>query len=330
MKKRGSIFFSAILILGLIIAMHEAAHFIVAILLDLPVKSYNLGFGPSVYSLFIGDHQYNLNIIMLGGYVEMDQSYKYLEVNPWKALMLSSAGIVVNLASAFIVLKKKVITELLSDFYKLDFNLGRIKSRVDFFGKMSLALGIFNMIPFGILDGGKIVSIILNQTVDSMYIVERYQIMTMIPLVIIFAYANTPIKIRYKMILNIKYAIFKMMSENKSEYVEMLKDKRLEVIRYHHDEREDSQYFYEKLSILLLMGDKLLSELRSELADELEDQKTMADYLKKVYFDFQYLDTDALKTFLKSRDLMASKKLPIYVLENWVEETKELIEKRDI
>ena len=62
---------SAIVLLGILIFVHELGHFIVAKLSGVGVLKFSLGFGPKILSKKIGETEYRLSAIPLGGYVKM-------------------------------------------------------------------------------------------------------------------------------------------------------------------------------------------------------------------------------------------------------------------
>lgn len=64
-------FFAAVLVLGPVIVIHEFGHFIVAKLAGIYVKTFSVGFGPKILKLRIGETQYALSAVPLGGYVRM-------------------------------------------------------------------------------------------------------------------------------------------------------------------------------------------------------------------------------------------------------------------
>lgn len=60
-----------ILILSVLILVHEAGHFLTAKKLGVKVEQFALGFGPKLYSRTIGETEYRICAIPLGGYVKM-------------------------------------------------------------------------------------------------------------------------------------------------------------------------------------------------------------------------------------------------------------------
>ena len=62
---------SAIVLLGILIFVHELGHFIVAKISGVGVLKFSLGFGPKILGKKIGETEYLLSAIPLGGYVKM-------------------------------------------------------------------------------------------------------------------------------------------------------------------------------------------------------------------------------------------------------------------
>ncbi|MGC8894732.1 MAG: RIP metalloprotease RseP [candidate division WOR-3 bacterium] len=60
-----------IIILGVLIIVHEAGHFLVARWRGVRVERFSVGFGPKIWGFKRGDTEYLLSAIPLGGYVKM-------------------------------------------------------------------------------------------------------------------------------------------------------------------------------------------------------------------------------------------------------------------
>ena len=60
-----------LLVLGILVTFHEFGHFIVARWAGVKVLKFSLGFGPKLYGRQIGDTEYVISAIPLGGYVKM-------------------------------------------------------------------------------------------------------------------------------------------------------------------------------------------------------------------------------------------------------------------
>ncbi|MDR0477548.1 MAG: RIP metalloprotease RseP [Desulfobulbaceae bacterium] len=63
--------FAFILVLGLLIFVHEIGHFLVAKACGIRVLKFSLGFGPRLVGKTIGDTEYLISALPLGGYVKM-------------------------------------------------------------------------------------------------------------------------------------------------------------------------------------------------------------------------------------------------------------------
>lgn len=62
---------AAVIVFGLLIFFHELGHFIVAKCSGVYVERFSIGFGPIILSKKIGETNYALSILPLGGYVKM-------------------------------------------------------------------------------------------------------------------------------------------------------------------------------------------------------------------------------------------------------------------
>ena len=62
---------SAIFVLGLLVFIHELGHFLAAKRMGIKVERFSLGFPPKMIGKTIGDTEYCISWIPLGGYVKM-------------------------------------------------------------------------------------------------------------------------------------------------------------------------------------------------------------------------------------------------------------------
>ena len=93
-----------LVVLGVLVTFHEFGHFIVARWSGVKVLKFSLGFGPKVLSRQIGDTEYLVSAIPLGGYVKMfgedagepvppeerEQSFSHKPL--WKRTLIVAAG----------------------------------------------------------------------------------------------------------------------------------------------------------------------------------------------------------------------------------------------
>ena len=62
----------AILMFGILIAVHELGHFVTAKLLGVKVNEFSIGMGPQLLSRVRGETQYSLRLLPIGGYCAME------------------------------------------------------------------------------------------------------------------------------------------------------------------------------------------------------------------------------------------------------------------
>ncbi len=105
----------AVVLFGLLIFFHELGHFIVAKMVGVKVLKFSLGFGPKLISKKIGETEYLLSAIPLGGYVkplgedleeelteeDKPRAFNYQPV--WKRMAIVISGPVFNLVLAYII-----------------------------------------------------------------------------------------------------------------------------------------------------------------------------------------------------------------------------------
>jgi len=101
-------------LLGLLIFVHEFGHFIVAKKFGIKVLKFSLGFGPAVLKKKIGETEYMISAIPLGGYVklfgqelneEIPEEEKHRSFNDqsvWKRIGVVAAGPIMNIVLAFL------------------------------------------------------------------------------------------------------------------------------------------------------------------------------------------------------------------------------------
>lgn len=108
-------FWAAIFFIGLLIFFHELGHFILAKLIGVKVLKFSLGFGPRLISKKLGETDYIISVIPLGGYVkplgeeigeklkEEDKPRAFNSQPVWKRAAIILAGPFFNLILAYII-----------------------------------------------------------------------------------------------------------------------------------------------------------------------------------------------------------------------------------
>jgi regulator of sigma E protease len=107
--------FIALVIFSLLIFFHELGHFIAARFFKIHVEVFSIGFGKRILTKQIGQTQWSISTIPLGGYIRMkgqddsDPSKKSFEDDsynskaPWQRIVISLAGPFANFFLAFLL-----------------------------------------------------------------------------------------------------------------------------------------------------------------------------------------------------------------------------------
>ncbi len=103
----------AILALGVLIFVHELGHFLVAKFLGIYVERFSIGFGPKLLGIKLGETEYALSAVPLGGYVKLYGEEPGEELDPelaprsfslrptWHKILVVLAGPLANLLFAW-------------------------------------------------------------------------------------------------------------------------------------------------------------------------------------------------------------------------------------
>ena len=90
---------AAILIFGLLIAVHEFGHFITAKLCGVRVNEFSIGMGPCIWSREKGETLYSLRALPVGGYCAMEgededtgDDRSFVRQGFWKKFLILFAG----------------------------------------------------------------------------------------------------------------------------------------------------------------------------------------------------------------------------------------------
>ena len=105
---------SFIFVLGVLIFVHEAGHFLAARRVGVRVLVFSLGFGPKILKFTRGDTEYCVSAIPLGGYVKMagenpddprsGKPDEFLSKTKWERFQILIAGPAMNILLAVVVL----------------------------------------------------------------------------------------------------------------------------------------------------------------------------------------------------------------------------------
>ncbi|BAK99141.1 putative M50B family peptidase [Oscillibacter valericigenes Sjm18-20] len=102
---------AAILMFGVLIALHELGHFLAAKACGVQVNEFSIGMGPALFSREKGGTQYSLRAFPVGGYCAMEGEDENSD-NPrainrqgyWKQLVIFVAGSFSNFLTGFVIL----------------------------------------------------------------------------------------------------------------------------------------------------------------------------------------------------------------------------------
>lgn len=123
-----------ILFLCPLIFFHELGHMLFAKLFNVKVETFSIGFGKKILKKVIGETEYTISIIPLGGYVKMfgDDPFKprniedplyhrsYVSKKYWQKLLIVLGGPVANLIMAFALYSYLPLKGELTNVYTID------------------------------------------------------------------------------------------------------------------------------------------------------------------------------------------------------------------
>lgn len=119
----------AILIFGILIIAHEAGHFTAAKLVGVKVNEFAVGMGPKLFSKQVGETEYSLRALPVGGFCAMegedeksDDLRAFTNQNGWKKFVILIAGSLMNFLIGLVILivifapAQSFITPVISEF----------------------------------------------------------------------------------------------------------------------------------------------------------------------------------------------------------------------
>lgn len=105
---------AAIFVIGTLVFVHELGHFVIAKMRDVKVLKFSLGFPPTMISKKIGETEYCISWIPLGGYVKMegedpqeadpDDPRNFANKKVWERSSIISAGPIMNFLLGILLL----------------------------------------------------------------------------------------------------------------------------------------------------------------------------------------------------------------------------------
>jgi regulator of sigma E protease len=118
------------IVLGIIVLVHEFGHYIAARLTGVRVETFSFGFGKRIFGKKIGDTDFRLSLIPLGGYVKMAgeeewdpenlQPDEFQAKNRAQKIFILAMGSIMNLLLAFFIFAILNMTGVKEAAYKYD------------------------------------------------------------------------------------------------------------------------------------------------------------------------------------------------------------------
>ena len=101
----------ALLIFGVLIAVHELGHFATAKLLGVKVNEFSIGMGPAVFKREKGETLYSIRVLPIGGYCAMEgedddssDPRSFGRAAGWKKLIILCAGAAMNFLTGLLIM----------------------------------------------------------------------------------------------------------------------------------------------------------------------------------------------------------------------------------
>ena len=102
---------AAILIFGVLIAVHELGHFVAAKLCGVRVNEFSIGMGPLVWQRKRGETLYSLRALPVGGYCAMEgededtgDDRSFVRQGFWKKFIILAAGSLMNFLAGLVII----------------------------------------------------------------------------------------------------------------------------------------------------------------------------------------------------------------------------------
>jgi len=101
----------ALLVFGVLIAVHELGHFLAAKFCGVQVNEFSIGMGPAVWKKDTAETQYSLRLLPIGGYCAMegeseesDSPRALMKQGFWKKLLIFVAGSAMNFLAGVLII----------------------------------------------------------------------------------------------------------------------------------------------------------------------------------------------------------------------------------
>ncbi len=150
--------------LAIVIVLHELGHLITAKLVKCKVEVFSIGFGKELFSFKYKGTKYRLALFLFGGYNKLEHELDYCRnkyalpnLSYMKKLLVLLAGCIINIITGGIAygIGEKI----------MNYNLF-------YFGLISIALGVSNLLPIPALDGSYPILFLLEKIIPKKYALQ--------------------------------------------------------------------------------------------------------------------------------------------------------------
>lgn len=155
------LFFSSLIIC---IILHELSHLITAKLVKCKVEVFSIGFGKELFSFKYKGTKYRLALLPIGGYNKLEHELNYCK----------NKNVLPNLSytKKLLVILSGCATNIITGFLAYWLGLHFRSYNLFYFGIISIALGISNLLPFPALDGSYPFLFLIEKIIPKKYALE--------------------------------------------------------------------------------------------------------------------------------------------------------------
>ena len=185
--------------ISMVIIIHEMGHLIACKIFGIGAPLFSVGFGPRLAAIQLGQTTYQLAALPLGGYVQIDEAGLAAARYPLVFIIIV-AGVAFNMLLSYAILvylslhtqcepndnserctRRRTLKEKLQTFLKKEGYTGGLTGPIGIIGMLGKSLfisprvfllilavlsanvGLFNLLPFPFLDGGKLLLISMKR-----------------------------------------------------------------------------------------------------------------------------------------------------------------------
>jgi len=146
------------------IVLHESAHLITAKLCKCKVEVFSIGFGKQLFSFNYKETKYRIALIPIGGYNKLEHELDYCRNKHALPNLTYTKKLLVILSGCFV----NIVIGLIAYY----FGMKLLNYNLFYFGWISIALGVTNLLPFPALDGSYPILFLVEKIIPKKYALE--------------------------------------------------------------------------------------------------------------------------------------------------------------